>query len=273
MPASDFLATDDLALVTQATELAGQIALRHFGQAPRAWDKGQGQGPVSDVDLEIDAALRDLLLGARPDYGWLSEETPDTPDRLACARIFILDPLDGTRAYLGAQDGFAHPVCVVENGQPVAAAIHVPRLGHTYTAARGRGAFCNGAPIHVSAKQDQATVLSARSQLDAVHWPGGVPDLSRHFRPALAWRMALVAEGAFDAMLTFKPAWHWDIAAGALIVAEAGGRVTDESGAPLQFNTPDPRASGVIAANPALHDALLSRRKSALTDAPAPRDG
>ncbi|MCC1482545.1 3'(2'),5'-bisphosphate nucleotidase CysQ [Roseibaca sp. Y0-43] len=264
--------TDDLALVTQAAELAGQIALRHFGRAPRAWDKGQGQGPVSDVDLEIDAALRDLLLGARPDYGWLSEETPDTPDRLNHARIFILDPLDGTRAYLDGQDGFCHPVCVVENGQPVAAAIHVPRLGHTYSAARGQGAFRNGQPIRVGETVAGASALAARSQFDATHWPGGVPDLTRHFRPALAWRMALVAEGAFDAMLTFKPAWHWDIAAGALLVAEAGGAVSDEMGAPLAFNTLDPRATGVIAANPALHAALLARRKSALTDAPAPRD-
>jgi myo-inositol-1(or 4)-monophosphatase len=264
--------TDDLALVTQAAEQAGQIALRHFGRAPRAWDKGQGQGPVSDVDLEIDAALRDMLLGARPDYGWLSEETPDTPARLSCARIFILDPLDGTRAYLDGQDGFCHPVCVVENGQPIAAAIHLPRLGQTYSAARGKGAFCNGQRIHVSSRVSGATALAARSQFDAAHWPGGVPDLTRHFRPALAWRMALVAEGAFDAMLTFKPAWHWDIAAGALIVEEAGGLASDDLGAPLVFNTPDARASGVLAANPALHADLLARHKSTLTDAPAPRN-
>lgn len=263
---------DDLALVTQAAELAGEIALRHFGRAPRAWDKGQGQGPVSEVDLEIDAALRDLLLGARPDYGWLSEETPDSPERLSCDRIFILDPLDGTRAYLSGQDGFAHPVCVIEHGQPVAAAIHVPRLGRTYSAASGQGAFCNGAPIRVSSIVARATVLAARNQFDPAHWPGGVPEVQRHFRPALAWRMALVADGSFDAMLTFKPAWHWDIAAGALILNEAGGRTTDDKGAALVFNTPDPRATGVIGANPALHAALLSGRSSPLTNAPGASD-
>lgn len=259
---------DDLALVTQAAKAAGKIALRHFGSTPRVWDKGQGQGPVSEVDLEIDAALRDMLLGARPDYGWLSEESPDSPDRLTRDRVFIVDPLDGTRAYLDGQDGFAHPVCVVEHGRPTAAAIHVPRLGQTFSAALGQGAFCNGAPIAVSRQVAGARVLALRSQFDAVHWPGGLPDISPHFRPALAWRMALVAQGAFDAMLTFRPAWHWDIAAGALIVTEAGGTVSDDSGAPLVFNTPDPRSPGVVAANPVLHATLMDCRKTPLTDRP-----
>lgn len=253
---------DDLALVRHAAELAGDIALRHFGRAPRVWDKGQGQGPVSDADLEIDAALRALLLGARPDYGWLSEESPDTPDRLTKQHLFIVDPLDGTRAFLEGQDGFAHPVCVVKDGVPVAAAIRVPRLGQTYSAALGHGAFCNDTPITVSSNLHQPTVLAARNQFDVGNWPGGVPDVMRHFRPALAWRMALVADGAFDAMLTVKPAWHWDIAAGALLVAEAGGIATDAQGAPLRFNTPDPRADGVIAANFGLHQQLMARRSA-----------
>jgi len=253
-------ATDDLKLVIQAAERAGEIALRRFGRAPRVWDKGQGQGPVSEVDLEIDAALRDMLLGARPDHGWLSEETPDSPDRLGRSRIFIVDPLDGTRAYLDGQDGFAHPVCLVEDGRPIAAAIHLPRLGQTYSAALGQGAFCNAAPIHVAMPADVPRVLAARSQLEAGFWPGGAPMAERFFRPALAWRMALVADGSFDAMLTFKPAWHWDIAAGALIVAEAGGCVSDETGAALRFNTATPRAPGVIAASPALHADLLARK-------------
>lgn len=254
------LATDDLALVIQAAELAGEIALRHLAGAPRVWDKSDGQGPVSEVDLEIDAALRALLLGARPDYGWLSEETPDSADRLRRDRVFIVDPLDGTRAYLDGQDGFAHPVCVVADGCPVAAAICLPRLGQTYSAALGRGAFCNGAPIAVARPAGVARVLATRSQLDAAFWPGGVPAVTRVFRPALAWRMALVADGSCDAMFTFKPAWHWDIAAGALIVAEAGGRVSDDRGDALRFNTPTPRAPGVIAASPGLHAELLARK-------------
>lgn len=253
-------AIDDLALVKQAADLAGEIALRHLAQAPRVWDKGDGQGPVSEVDLEIDAALRDLLLGARPDYGWLSEETPDTPDRLQRDNLFIVDPLDGTRAYLDGQVGFAHPVCVVADGQPVAAAICLPRLGQTYSAARGQGAFCNGAPISVARPAAVARVLAARSQLDAAFWPGGAPVVERAFRPALAWRMALVADGSFDAMFTFKPAWHWDIAAGALIVTEAGGCVSDDRGDPLRFNTPTPRAPGVMAASPGLHAGLMARK-------------
>ena len=217
--------SDDLALVTQAAELRARSRCAISG-APRVWDKGQGQGPVSEVDLEIDAALRDLLLDARARITAGCPKKRPTPRPAGRDRVFIVDPLDGTRAYLDGQDGFAHPVCVVEHGRPVAAAIHVPRLGQTYNAALGRGAFCNGAPISVSSRVTGARVLAARSQFAADYWPGGVPDISRHFRPALAWRMALVARGEFDAMLTFEPAWHWDIAAGALIVTEAGGVVT-----------------------------------------------
>ncbi len=255
-------ASDDLALLAQAADDAGAISLAHFGRAPQVWDKGGDAGPVSQADLDIEAALRARLLAARPDYGWLSEESPDSPDRLARRRVFVVDPLDGTRAFLAGQDGFAHALCVVEDGAPLAAVVTLPRLGHRYLAARGAGATCNGRSIAPSARvqSDGATVLTGRAQLAPALWPGGVPAVDRHARTALAWRLALVAHGQFDAALTLRAAWHWDIAAGALLVAEAGGTVTDGTGAALRFNTADPRAPGVIAAGPALHAALMARR-------------
>lgn len=255
--------SDDLALLVSVAHQAGEIAARHFGKGPKSWDKGDGQGPVSSADLEIDVMLRARLLAARPDYGWLSEESAPMPAQDRAARGFVVDPIDGTRAFLDGQTGFSHALAVVEHGVPVAAVIYLPLKQLLYTAAAGQGAHLNDAPIAVRARSalDGADVLVARPQLAAEFWPGGVPQVTRHFRPSLAWRMALVAEGQFDAMLTLRPTWHWDIAAGALLVAEAGGAVSDGSGAPLRFDTETPQSSGVIAAGPALHAAFVQRRR------------
>lgn len=255
--------SEDLALLVAAAEAAGVIAERHFGKEPRVWDKGQGQGPVSQADLEIDEMLRERLGRARPDYGWLSEESAQVSG--ASERCFIVDPIDGTRAYLDGQTGFAHALAVIEHGVPVAAVIYLPLRGLRYTAACGGGAHLNGAAIRVRARSEVtgAEMLVSRPQLAPELWPGGVPDVARHFRPSLAWRLALVAEGRFDAMLTLRPTWHWDSAAGALLVTEAGGVVTDGQGAPLRFDTPEPQSAGIIAAGPALHSALMQRRSGA----------
>ncbi|TVS03561.1 MAG: 3'(2'),5'-bisphosphate nucleotidase CysQ [Rhodobacteraceae bacterium] len=255
--------SDDLALLVAAAEAAGGIAKRHFGREPRVWDKGQGQGPVSQADLEIDEMLRERLRRARPEYGWLSEESAEAQG--TGGRRFIIDPIDGTRAYLDGQSGFAHALAVVEQGMPVAAVIYLPLRDLCYTAARGAGAFRNDEVISVSqrAQVTGADLLVARPQLAPEYWPGGVPNVTRHFRPSLAWRMALVAEGQFDAMLTLRPTWHWDSVAGTLLIAEAGGVVSDGSGAALRFDTPEPRSAGVIAAGPVMHAELMRRRVGA----------
>lgn len=252
----------DLALLTDAARAAGDIARRHFGATPRIWDKGAGQGPVTEADLEIDSMLRARLMAARPDYGWLSEESADDPARLDAERMFIIDPIDGTRSFIDGQKGFAHALAVIENGVPLAAVVYLPMLDLCYKAALGHGTHLNNHPIHVSPRANLtgAQVLAANPQLQPQHWPGGVPQVARHFRPSLAWRMALVAEGAFDAMLTLRPTWHWDIAAGALLISEAGGIVTSGQGAGLRFDTEHPASDGVIAANPALHAAFMAAR-------------
>ena len=253
---------EDLALLTKAARAAGDIAKRHFGAAPRIWDKGAGQGPVTEADLEIDTMLREVLMAARPGYGGLSEESAQDPARLTHERMFIIDPIDGTRAFIDRQKGFSHALAVVENGVPLAAVVYLPMLDLCYTAALGHGTHLNDRAVQVSARAgvQGAQVLAARPQLQPDHWPGGVPQVERHFRPSLAWRMALVAEGAFDAMLTLRPTWHWDVAAGALLIAEAGGIVTSGQGRILHFATSHPASDGVIAANPALHADLLARR-------------
>lgn len=253
---------DDLVLLIEAARIAGPIALRHFRQDPHAWDKEAGAGPVSVADLEVDAALARHLRAARPDYGWLSEETPDDAARMTRDRVFVIDPIDGTRAFLEGTTAFSHALAVVENGLVVAGVVYLPALDRMYAAAAGRGATLNGAPIRVSGAVDPAAakILATRPSLLPEHWPGGVPPAERGYRPSLAYRMCLVAEGRFDALVTFRDSWEWDLAAGTLIVREAGGTVTDAAGAEPAFNAAGPQQAGCIAAASGLHGRLLALR-------------
>ncbi len=258
MPEPD--ASDDLALLLEAVAQAGPIALGHWKSDPQVWDKDEGAGPVSEGDLAVNASLEHHLRNARPTYGWLSEESDHDPARLSAPRTFIVDPIDGTRAYLDGQSNWAISVAVVENGMPVAAAIAMPAKSNTYAAAVGQGATLNASPIRARQRAGitGATVLTPRITLEPANWPAGVPDIHRHFRPSLAYRMALVAQGRFDAMLTLRDAWEWDIAAGALIVAEAGARVSDRIGAPLVFNSERALTPGVVAGSAEIQAGLLA---------------
>ncbi len=254
---------DDLALLTAAAAEAGHIALRFWNRAPKAWDKEDGSGPVTEADLAVNRMLEGRLRAARPDYGWLSEESPDTPDRLTAQRVFIIDPIDGTRAFIAGEPSFAHALAVAEAGRVVAGVVYLPAKAVVYAATATGPATRNGQSIGAS---DQTGIEGARALAGAAafapeHWPGGVPAMTRSFRPSLAYRMCLVADGSFDATLTPRPAWEWDIAAGALIAERAGATVTDRDGAPLRFNRPDPRSDGLLIAAPALHAALMQRRR------------
>lgn len=254
-------ASDDLALLIMAAQDAGRIAAAHFGREPAQWDKTDGQGPVSVADIEIDRMLRDRLLRARPGFGWLSEETPDDPARLGLRDVFVVDPIDGTRAFLAGQKSFAHALAIVRDGVVVAGVVHLPMLGLTYSAQRGAGAWLNARPLTAppADRLGGARVLTGRAQLASGLWPGGVPPVVPHFRPSLAWRLCLVAEGRFDATLTLRDTWHWDIAASSLIAGEAGVSVSDRRGCALQFNVARPMSPGLIAAPAGLHAQFITR--------------
>ena len=254
---------NDLSLLIEAAQQAAEVATRHVGGHLDVRYKAVDDSPVTQADLEVDALLGQVLRAARPDYGWLSEETPDDTARLAAKRVFIVDPIDGTRSFIEGQDTWAHALAVVEDGVPIASVVYLPMLDKLYSASLGGGARLNGAPIAAGAvaAPDSACVLATRPSLQAKHWPGGLPRMRRSHRPSLAYRQSLVAEGRYDAMFTFRPTWEWDIAPGALILTEAGARITDAGGAPLRFNAPAPRADGLIAANPHLHAALMDRRR------------
>ena len=252
----------DLALLIRAAARAAEIAKGFLGGDLDVRRKAHDQGPVTAADLAVNAALEEDLRGARPGYGWLSEESTDDPARLEARTVFVVDPIDGTRAFIEGQKSWSHALAVVEEGRVTAAVVHVPLLDKVYTATTGGGARLNGKPIGIAALApdlDEANVLANKQNMEPRFWRGGVPGFARHHRPSLAYRQCLVAENRFDAMLTFRPAWEWDIAAGSLILEEAGARITDRHGARLRFNGAVPQASGVIAAGPALHAEILDR--------------
>lgn len=250
----------DLALICGAAEDAGRIALGFWRGALRHWEKEAAQGPVSEADLAVNDRLEALLRPARPDYGWLSEESPDDPARLSAGRCFVIDPIDGTRAFIEGNEGFSVCIAVVEDGFPVAGVVHLPALGMTYAAKAGSVATRNGTPIQPSeAALSGATVLATKAALAPHYWRGGQPpDLKRHFRSSLAWRLCLVAEGRFDSTLSMRPVWDWDIAAASLIAQQAGCVATDRNGHPFRFNSPSAQGDGLIVAGPRLHRELAS---------------
>lgn len=252
----------DLSLLIKAAEAAGDIAKGFFQNAPKSWDKADGAGPVTEADIAVNDMLEDRLRSARRDYGWLSEESQDNDARLSKEHVFIIDPIDGTRSFIEGGKTWSHSFAIARSGEVTAAVVYLPMRNMLYTASLGEGAHLNGGRIAASkqAQISEAQVLATKPTLESKHWKAqSAPAFARHHRPSLAYRLALIAEGKFDAMLTLRPSWEWDIAAGALITSEAGGLITDKTGAALRFNGTDPRLNGVVAASAPLHPALLDK--------------
>lgn len=258
-------ALDDLSLLIEAAKRSGEIATPFWRADPKQWDKGNGAGPVTEADLAVDEMLHDFLISARPDHGWLSEETKDTDARLSCERTFIVDPIDGTRSFIAGQNNWSHSIALAENGEVIAAVVYLPLRQRLFAAQKGKGATLNGDALHVSttSNADGASLLTAKSNLDPAHWPSGTPAFVHKSRSSLAYRMSLVAQGRYDAMLTLRNTWEWDVAAGTLLVREAGGTVTDLAGALPKFNKASPAFSGLIAAHAPLHCDICERLNKA----------
>jgi myo-inositol-1(or 4)-monophosphatase len=239
--------------------------MRYFGGDLVVRHKTPDQ-PLTEADLAANAVLHEQLIGARPDYGWLSEETRDHPDRLARSRVWIVDPIDGTTSFIAELPEFSISVGLVEEGVPIVGVVYNPARDEMYYAARGAGAFISrgGAaaePLRVSGREvhDQVTMLASRSEIAA-----GEFDLFRggwRIEPAgsTAYKLAGVAAGTGEAFVSRGPKSEWDICAGVLLVSEAGGRVTDLNGAAPRFNREDPYVHGILATNGVLHDAVLTR--------------
>ncbi len=252
---------DDRDLLIAASREAGAIARKYFGGAFKIFRKSGGD-PVTEADLAIDAFLKERLLAARPDYGWLSEESADDPARLAAKRVFVVDPIDGTHGFVRGKPQFTIVAAVVEDGRPIAAAVFNPITEEMCDAAIGQGARKNGETIHVSQKADipGARFLATKSFFYPQGWESPwPPDIVVESRSSIAYRMALVAEGAFDAMMSMSNKSDWDLAAADLIVNEAGGRATTGEGETLLYNRKEPVQGSIICAPPILHERLIEK--------------
>jgi myo-inositol-1(or 4)-monophosphatase len=242
--------------VAEVTAEAGALAMARWRTGFRRWEKAPGH-PVCEVDLEIDALLRERLSALDPEAGWLSEETVDNADRLAKRRVWVVDPIDGTRDYLRGREGWAVSVALVEDGQPVIAVLDCPPRTAVFRAEAGQGATLNGNPIHAATRTELA---GARVPTEAL--PKVDRDLTPVYRPnAIALRIAMVAAGEADLVATLRWGHEWDIAAATLIAREAGAEISDALGQPLAFNTQRAEAFGVLATARGLHDAAFERLK------------
>jgi myo-inositol-1(or 4)-monophosphatase len=250
----------DLQTMAKVTKEAGALAASFFGEKYEQWEKSPGN-PVTSVDLEVDDLIKRRLCSLRPAYGWLSEETADDDKRLKCRRVWVVDPIDGTRAFIKGRDGFCVSVAMVEDGVPVLAAIHAPLRDLYFEARKGQGATVNGKPIKVGKKKDLANckMLADAQLFGAGFWPEPWPAMDISKPNSIALRLALVACGQADAAVALRPKSEWDLAAATLILEEAGGHWGDHLGSAKQFNRKETKFATVIAAGPGLYPGLLDR--------------
>ena len=233
---------------------AGRIAASRCGSDYRTWEKVPGH-PVCDIDLEVDAFLRERLAAVDPEAGWLSEETLDASDRFERRRLWVVDPIDGTRDYLRNRPGWCVSVALVEDRVPVLGVLAAPARGELWTAARGRGSRRNGKTLRAAPR---AALAGARVPADQL--PKVDRDLEAVDKPnSIALRIAMVAAGEADLVATLRWGFEWDIAAAALIAEEAGATVSGALGQPLAFNTASGEAFGVVVATPGIHAAAVER--------------
>lgn len=254
----------DLALVLDAIVAAGAEVMRTFRTEMAVTEKAPDQ-PLTAADLAADALLRARLCEARPEYGWLSEETADRPDRLARDRVWIVDPIDGTRSFIAGRPEFTICIGLAERGRVLLGAVLNPATSELYWAQRGAGAWLQAAVpeavraqrLAVRAVAGRAVLLASRSELAAGEFGAFEAEWLLQPTGSTAYKLVRVAQGAADAFLSRGPKSEWDVCAGALIVAEAGGVVTDLLGEEPGYNRADPYVHGILAAAPGTHGRLL----------------
>jgi myo-inositol-1(or 4)-monophosphatase len=244
-------------VLAAAVREAGALALTTFRSEIRQWIKG-ASSPVCEADIAVDAFLRKRLGDAFPSHGWLSEETEDDPRRLAAEAVWIVDPIDGTRAYLEGKDDWVVSVALARGGRPELAALFAPVTDEFFFAVAGEGATCNGATIAVDTGVgfEGARLLGPKrfqGRLTEIH--PAVVSLPR--LGSLALRLARVAHGGADIALVSGRSHDWDLAAADLLVHEAGGKLTDIAGEPLTYNRPEPVHGLLVAAGRLRHATIL----------------
>ncbi len=253
-------AAQDLELISEAAREAGLLAMRLRDAGLETAFK-EGDSPVTNADLATDALIKQRLTSARPDYGWLSEETPDDPARRAHRRLFVVDPIDGTRAFIKARPWWAVSVAVVEDGQPIAGAVYAPDLDEMFQATASGGATLNGAPIRAGERDrvEGCGMVGDARMFAHPAWPTPWPEMRIEARNSTAYRMCIIASGDFDATLALVPKFDWDLAAADLIAREAGAYVGDHLGRPFAYNGVKPSQPSLVCAAPRLAPLILER--------------
>jgi myo-inositol-1(or 4)-monophosphatase len=246
-------AAEALAALVAAARLAGEIALRQFraGEATSARiDYKSGGSPVTSADLEVDAFLEARLRAEFPGAGWLSEETADDPSRLGRSELIIVDPIDGTRAFLSGDPRWTVSIALVVDGRPIAGVVHAPALSETFAASAGGGATLNGAPIRSSVRAglDGARIAGPRPLVAALASAVEVEFAIDPKIPSLAYRLARAASGSLDIALASVNSNDWDIAGADIVLAESGGRLCGVDGRPIRYNRAGTRHDALVGA-------------------------
>ena len=259
----------ELDVLIQTVRAGGAEALR-IAAAGFDTTRKSDQSPVTSADLAVNRILHTTLRSAFPEDGWLSEESPDDFDRLQRARVWVVDPIDGTKAFINSEPEFCISVALVEQGRPIVAAIFNPSLDELYTATKGGGLCFNGKPVTpLTVFGDLQSIIALSPWEQQVRRFPLTTDngmvLSRPMR-SIAWALALIAGGRIQGLATLEPENEWDVAAGALLVEESGGKICDGAGHALTFNQAEPRYQGTIAIGPSCPD-VLSQRLMRLIDA------
>jgi myo-inositol-1(or 4)-monophosphatase len=235
----------EIALLSDAAARAGDIAMRYYRRDPDVWTK-VGDSPVSEADIAVDTFLREALMRARPDYGWLSEETLDARSEGVSGRAFVVDPIDGTRAFIEGRKTWCVSVAIVEDGRPIAGVLDCPARQERFWEVQGRGAWKNGEALQVRPPRGPARVTGPKELIDRLAMPPGQLDRAPYV-PSLAYRIAMVASGRLDASFVKPNSHDWDLAAADLILHEAGGSLLTRWGHPPRYLAVDPR-HGTLAA-------------------------
>lgn len=262
MPAVDADIRDDLALAVEVAREAGKLSLEWLEKGAKSWDKSPG-----NVVTEADIAVNDLIAGrlrvARPDYGWLSEETKDNPADRCQRRVWVVDPIDGTKAFVKGEPGFCISIARLEGTRPVAGALFNPLTNEMFASAEGSGATLNGDAIHAmpTCSVGGCGMILRPEIHDRLKAHPDWPEI-RILKPmpnSIAYRIALVAAGRWDAAIGLQRTNDWDIAAAVLILEEAGGIATDGSGQGFTFNQEVTKHLGVVAAGADLHPLIMEK--------------
>ncbi|MEG6508735.1 3'(2'),5'-bisphosphate nucleotidase CysQ [Methyloligella sp. 2.7D] len=254
---------DDLALLKAAVRDSGALALGYFDRHSLQVDKKPDGSEVSEADLAVDAALKRELETPRKDYGWLSEETEDDRSRLSRSHVWVVDPIDGTRAFVRSIPEWTISAALIADGAPVLGAVYNPVTDEFFHAIKGGGAFLNDEPIRVGTDKGLAgaRLIASGGLFRKAMWRDPWPEVETRWVNSVAYRLALVAADQAEATISMSPKSEWDVAAAALIVEEAGGAVTDHAGKPFAYNQATPKIPSVIGAPPAIHHAIIERTR------------